>query len=39
LLATLVEDMISEGYRMTFCSDIPDPDGYSHITTRFNLVA
>jgi len=39
LLATLVEDMLEEGYRMTFCSDIPDPDGYSHITTRFNLVA
>lgn len=39
LLATLVEDMLTEGYRMTFCSDVPDPDGYSHITTRFNLVA
>lgn len=37
LLATLVDGMLEEGYRMTFCSDVPDPDGYSHITTRFNI--
>lgn len=39
LLATLVEDMLEEGYRLTFSMDVDDPDGYSHITTRFNLVA
>ena len=37
LLTTLVETMINNDYRMTYCSDISD-DKYSHITTVFNLV-
>ncbi len=37
LLTSLVSEMLDNGYRLTFCADIPD-DNYSHITTRFNLV-
>jgi len=37
LLASLVDEMIDNGYRMVFCSDIPD-DNLSHIATIFNLV-
>ena len=37
LLTLLESAMLGEGYRLTYCSDIPD-DNTSHITTRFNLV-
>ncbi len=37
LLSSLESAMLSEGYRLTYCADIPD-DNYSHITTKFNLV-
>lgn len=37
LLATLVETMLTNNYRMTFCTDVSDDD-YSHIATIFNLV-
>jgi hypothetical protein len=37
MLQEAEEELRSNGYVMTFCSDVPDPDGYSHISTRFNF--
>lgn len=37
LLVALESKMLDNGYRMVFCSDIPD-DKYSHVTTRFNFI-
>jgi hypothetical protein len=37
LLGSLESAMLKEGYRMTYCTDVPNDVG-SHITTRFNLV-
>jgi len=37
LLVALESEMLSNGYRLVYSSDVPD-DKYSHITTRFNLI-
>lgn len=37
LLSSVESTMLSNGYRLVFSSDVPDPNGYSHITTRYNL--
>jgi len=36
LLTTLVDTMLINNYRMTYCADIPN-DKYSQISTVFNL--
>lgn len=38
LLSSLEEVMRENGYILRFSSDTVDPDGISHITTRFNFV-
>jgi len=38
LLSSVVDTMLENNYRLVFSSDVPDPNGYSHITTRFNLI-
>lgn len=38
LLTDLEEKMRAEDYRLDYSADVPDPDGYAHITTRFNLI-
>ncbi len=37
LLSTLEQAMISNGYRLTYCSDVPNDDA-SHLTTVFNII-
>jgi len=38
LLTTIEEKLRGEGIRLVSSGDIPDPDGLSRITARFNLV-
>jgi len=38
ILLAIESAMRGNNYIMDFCADIEDPDGYSHISTRFNLV-
>lgn len=38
LLSTVVGVMLENSMRMVFSSDVPDPNGYSHVTTRFNFL-
>lgn len=38
ILLSVESAMRENNYIMSYCSDINDPDGYSHISTRFNLV-
>ncbi len=36
---TTIEGVLRENdYRMVFSSDVPDPDGYSHRTSRFKII-
>ncbi len=38
LLSSIEEILRDEGYRLTFSSDLPDPEGKARITTVFNLI-
>ena len=36
---TTIEGVLRENdYAMTFSSDVPDPDGYAHLTSRFKII-
>lgn len=38
LLSEVYEKMVSQNkFRMTFCDEIQDPSGKSHMVTRFNI--
>ncbi len=38
LFSTIEGILREEGMKLDFSSDIPDPDGVRHITTRFNFL-
>lgn len=38
ILQSIESELRDNGYLLDFCSDIDDPDGISHISTRFNFV-
>jgi hypothetical protein len=38
LLVDVQDMMLDEGYRLTFATDVPDPEGISHISTIFKLL-
>jgi hypothetical protein len=39
LLVTVEGILRGASYRMVFCTEVDDPGGTSHITTRFNLIS
>ena len=38
LLKALETGMIEQGFQMSFSGEIPDPDGFSHVSTRFYFI-
>lgn len=38
LLSSVESTMRENNWRLVFSNDVPDPNGYSHITTRYNLI-